>query len=131
LKAALVENSKDDNVIPAISAKKETVKKEIIKNESSKKIIKNDSVKKIIKNDSAKKMKKPLEEDEESGYNTDTGSVMTDYTTDTYGDNNTEYSEGEGGESAEWQEFWDEQAEGKYWYNNISGMNVYKCYILH
>ena len=70
--------------------------------------------------------KKSLEEqeDEDEGYITDSGSVMTDYTTDTYHDyNSIENSEYGGGENLEWQEFWDEQAQGKYWYNNISGKN--------
>ena len=47
---------------------------------------------------------------------------MTDYTSETCNDNNSvENSEWGGGENGEWQEFWDEQAQGKYWYNNISG----------
>jgi hypothetical protein len=102
LKVALEQNSNDDN-IPTIPTIKE---------------MKNDAIQ-ISKNDSAKKIK-IFEEEDESGYGTDTGSVMTDYTTETYNDNTTEYSEGEGEES-EWQEFWDEQAEGKYWYNNYTG----------
>ena len=61
-------------------------------------------------------------DEDEEGYATDSGSVMTDYTSDTYNDNySSTYDDYDGGENSEWQEFWDEQAQGKYWYNNISG----------
>ena len=61
-------------------------------------------------------------DEDEEGYATDSGSVMTDYTSDTYNDNySSAYDDYDGGENSEWQEFWDEQAQGKYWYNNISG----------
>ena len=53
---------------------------------------------------------------------------MTDYTSDTYNDNySSAYDDNEVGESSEWQEFWDEQAQGKYWYNNISGNRIDVC----
>ena len=51
-------------------------------------------------------------------------SVMTDYTMDSYGGGNDSfYSEYGGSDEAypEWQEFWDESAQAKYWYNNITG----------
>ena len=55
----------------------------------------------------------------DDGYNTDTNSVMTDYTVDTYGsaaDYYTDSEWGSGGEQfPEWQEFWDESAQAKYW----------------
>ena len=60
---------------------------------------------------------------------------MTDYTSDTYNDNySSTYDDNEVGESSEWQEFWDEQAQGKYWYNNISGNRIvifYQRYSFH
>lgn len=59
----------------------------------------------------------------EEGYNSNTD-AMTDYSTDNYASGyNTESEPGEvsaAGQS-EWQEYWDEQAQSKYWYNNITG----------
>ena len=49
---------------------------------------------------------------------------MTDYTMDSYGGGNDSfYSEYGGSDEAypEWQEFWDESAQAKYWYNNVTG----------
>ena len=59
---------------------------------------------------------------EESDYDSQGG--MTDYTSDNYssGGETTYSGYGDGmGASEEWQEFWDEQAQAKYWYNNITG----------
>lgn len=52
----------------------------------------------------------------DSGY--ESSGAMTDYSTD----HETNYSSGgeDFGES-EWQEYWDEQAQAKYWYNNSTG----------
>jgi hypothetical protein len=58
-------------------------------------------------------------EEEDHGYLTDNASVMTDCTSDS--NNNSQNGSEAGDELPEWQEFWDEQAQGKYWYNNISG----------
>lgn len=52
---------------------------------------------------------------------TDNASVMTDYTCDTFNGSRGGSDNGDT-DYPEWQEFWDEQAQGKYWYNNISGM---------
>jgi len=45
---------------------------------------------------------------------------MTDYSTDHY-ESGGEYTDGEYGDGSgyhtPWQEFWDEQAQAKYWYN--------------
>eukprot|EP01034_Spumella_vulgaris_P024541 gene24541-30900_t len=56
----------------------------------------------------------------ESGYNSE--GAMTDYSTDynsDYGgqDSGSEWENGQG----EWAEYWDEQAQAKYWYNNNTG----------
>ena len=57
---------------------------------------------------------------QESDYMTDNASVMTDYTCDTFNGSRGGSDNGDA-DCPEWQEFWDEQAQGKYWYNNISG----------
>jgi hypothetical protein len=61
-------------------------------------------------------------EEEDHGYLTDNASVMTDCTSDS--NNNSQNGSEAGDELPEWQEFWDEQAQGKYWYNNISGQSA-------
>jgi hypothetical protein len=50
----------------------------------------------------------------------DNNDSMTDYSTDRDDDGN--YTDSEYGDnSSGWQEFWDEQAQGKYWYNYATG----------
>lgn len=69
--------------------------------------------------DTAKGLKYGAESPDNSGYNTD-GSVMTDYTDVTYGTNDyTDYNSYSN--YPEWQEYWDENAQAKYWYNNVTG----------
>ena len=52
-----------------------------------------------------------------TGYTSDGG--LTDYSTDWY-DSGGEYTDGDGGSDV-WQEFYDEQAQAKYWYNAATG----------
>lgn len=56
-------------------------------------------------------------EGEESGYESG-GGALTDYSTDHEASYYTD-SEG-GGDHNDWQEYWDEQAQAKYWYNNAT-----------
>ena len=65
---------------------------------------------------------------QESDYMTDNASVMTDYTCDSFNGSRGGSDNGDA-DYPEWQEFWDEQAQGKYWYNNISGTR--KCTLLN
>ena len=60
--------------------------------------------------------------DSEAGYETDATNqtAMTDYSTDYYSGAESEYSAHSDG-AVEWQEYWDESAQAKYWYNNDSG----------
>jgi hypothetical protein len=53
----------------------------------------------------------------------DTYSVggMTDYSTDYSYESGGEYTDSEYGDATEWQEFWDESAQAKYWYNYNTG----------
>ena len=55
------------------------------------------------------------------GYDTgyDTEGAMTDYSTDYYSGAETDYSEYAA--DTVWQEFWDDSAQAKYWYNNETG----------
>jgi hypothetical protein len=46
---------------------------------------------------------------------------MTDYSTDGYTSGGSVSGSEWGGDESEWQEFWDESAQAKYWYNNLSG----------
>jgi hypothetical protein len=56
--------------------------------------------------------------DSGSGYESAGGA--TDYSSDYYSSGG-EYTDSEyGGKQTEWQEYWDEQAQAKYWYNNIT-----------
>eukprot|EP00605_Chrysophyceae_sp_TOSAG23-4_P000593 GSChrysophyteH1.ASY1.ANO1.670.1 assembled CDS len=57
------------------------------------------------------------EYDYSSGY--DTEGAMTDYSTDYYSGAETDYSEYQ--TEGEWQEFWDDAAQAKYWYNESTG----------
>ncbi len=61
----------------------------------------------------------------ESGY--ESAGAMTDYSTDQYSDFGGEYTDSEYGDAAaeEWQEYWDEQAQAKYWYNNNTVRHTY------
>ena len=54
----------------------------------------------------------------ESGY--ESSGAMTDYSTDHYTSGGS-VSGSEWGDDSEWQEFWDESAQAKYWYNNSTG----------
>ncbi len=51
----------------------------------------------------------------ESGYESAGG--MTDYSTD---HDTSYYTDSEFGDLGDWQEYWDEQAQAKYWYNNAT-----------
>ena len=57
--------------------------------------------------------------DYESGYESTGG--MTDYSTDHYTSGGSVSGSEWGDDDAEWQEFWDEQAQAKYWFNASSG----------
>jgi len=46
---------------------------------------------------------------------------MTDYSTDYSYESGGEYTDSEYGDNTEWQEFWDESAQAKYWYNYNTG----------
>jgi hypothetical protein len=46
---------------------------------------------------------------------------MTDYSTDYSYESGGEYTDSEYGDNNEWQEFWDESAQAKYWYNYNTG----------
>ena len=46
---------------------------------------------------------------------------MTDYSTDYSYESGGEYTDSEYGDTTEWQEFWDESAQAKYWYNYNTG----------
>ena len=54
-------------------------------------------------------------ENDESGY--ESGGAMTDYSTDNYesGDDATEFAG-----NSDWHEYWDDAAQAKYWYNNLT-----------
>lgn len=61
----------------------------------------------------------------ESGY--ESAGALTDYSTDNY-ESGGEYTDSEyGGEQSQWQEFWDEQAQAKYWYNNNTVRSLQTC----
>lgn len=53
-----------------------------------------------------------------AGY--ESGGGMTDYSTDNY-ESGAESYQGDGTTYGPWQEFWDESAQAKYWYNNETG----------
>jgi hypothetical protein len=56
---------------------------------------------------------------DDSGY--ETGGDMTEYSTSNYDSEYENYTDSEyGHENEEWQEYWDEQAQSKYWYNNVT-----------
>jgi hypothetical protein len=57
--------------------------------------------------------------DNHSGY--ESSGAMTDYSTDGYTSGGSVSGSEWGGDESEWQEFWDESAQAKYWYNNSSG----------
>ncbi len=62
------------------------------------------------------KWEQPGSESYDSGY--ESSGALTDYSTDNY-ESGGEYADSEYGESdVVWQEYWDEQAQAKYWYNN-------------
>ena len=54
-------------------------------------------------------------EDDEAASN----GAMTDYSTDHYSSGG-EYTDSEYDGGQQWQEYWDEQAQAKYWYNNVT-----------
>jgi hypothetical protein len=54
-----------------------------------------------------------------SGY--ESAGAMTDYSTDNYESGGETYQEEGGSSYGPWQEFWDESAQAKYWYNNETG----------
>lgn len=53
--------------------------------------------------------------DTDSGY--ESAGAMTDYSTD---HENSYFTDSEAGDNNGWQEYWDEQAQAKYWYNNVT-----------
>ena len=56
----------------------------------------------------------------DSGYDTDhTSGAMTDYSTDYASGAESEWSEWRN--DGDWQEYWDESAQAKYWYNEMTG----------
>lgn len=55
-------------------------------------------------------------QNDQSGY--ESGGAMTDYSTDNYESGNESYGTETFGP---WQEYWDESAQAKYWYNNETG----------
>jgi len=71
-------------------------------------------------------VKEETEEDDtytESGYES-SGGALTDFSSDHH--HHVDYGYGYDGEdgsslATEWQEYWDEQAQAKYWYNNYTG----------
>ncbi len=66
----------------------------------------------------------------DSGY--ESAGAMTDYSTDHYEEHSAYTSDSEY-ENSVWQEFWDESAQAKYWYNNntvsFDVLNIEKCSI--
>ena len=60
-----------------------------------------------------------INEADESGY--ESGGAMTDYSTDYNDDRSVYTADSDYGEYSQslspWQEYWDEQAQAKYWYN--------------
>ena len=56
-------------------------------------------------------------EGEDSGY--ESAGAMTDYSTDHY-DESSMYTDGSDYDNTVWHEYWDESAQAKYWYNEIT-----------
>jgi hypothetical protein len=59
-------------------------------------------------------------EGDDSGY--ESAGAMTDYSTDHY-DENSVYTDDSGYDNTVWHEYWDESAQAKYWYNEITVSN--------
>jgi hypothetical protein len=64
----------------------------------------------------------------DSGY--ESGGALTDYSTENY-ESGGEFSDSEYGDNADgvWLEYWDEQAQAKYWFNNNS-VRIFFSYVM-
>jgi DNA-binding transcriptional regulator GbsR (MarR family) len=68
-----------------------------------------------------------ISEGEDSGY--ESAGAMTDYSTDHY-DEHSMYTDDSGYDNTLWHEYWDESAQAKYWYNEIT-VSLYSTTLEH